>query len=87
MTEDLSEVSTGDFSFFLQRYYEKTWCDNTMMFIDVEDAAVWRSHIDNVLSAKNFGAARVRGPTDEGYALVTHLWDPSGVLWHIAQSK
>lgn len=87
LTADLTEVQLGDFSFFLQRYYKKEWCESSMMFMDVADAAAWRDRIDKVIASADFGEAHAKGPSDQAYALVTHMWDPSGVLWHIAESK
>ncbi len=85
--DGLAEARLSHFRFYLQRYYHQDWCHNTMMFMDVRDAAAWRQRIDAVITSDEFDEARATGPKDEGYAMVTHMWDPSGVLWHIAQSK
>lgn len=57
-----------------------------MLYMDVRDASAWKDRIESVLNEGGFGSARVKGLSDEGYAMVTHMWDPSGVLWHLAQS-
>ncbi|MEM9878181.1 MAG: glyoxalase [Pseudomonadota bacterium] len=85
ITPDLTDVSLGDHHFLLQRYYEKTWCENTMLFLEVDDAAAWRAHIDAVLAADDYGEARALGPKQDGTSLMTNLIDPSGVLWNIIQ--
>ena len=83
---NLAELQLGECKFFLQRYYQKQWCNNSMLHMTVADANAWYQHIINVLGEGKYGAARVNEPKEEGYgALVTHFWDPSGVLWHLAQ--
>lgn len=85
-SESLSELAFMDCKFYLQRYYQEDWCNNSMLHMTVDDAEAWYHHIQEVLEKKAYGAARVKPPKVEGYgALVTHFWDPSGVLWHLAQ--
>ena len=36
--EDLAELEIGGCRFFLQRFYQKAWCNNTMLHITVDDA-------------------------------------------------
>jgi len=83
---NLAELQLGGCKFFLQRYYQEDWCNNLMLHMTVNDARVWYEHVKQVLSLRPFGAARVAEPKLESYgSLVTYLWDPSGVLWHLAQ--
>lgn len=83
---DLAELELGECRFFLQRYYQKEWCNNMMLHIRVPDTHAWHRKITEVLAARSYGAARVNPPKHEEYgATVTHCWDPSGVLWHLAQ--
>lgn len=35
---DLAELQLGDHRFYLQKYYQRQWCDNTMLHITVNDA-------------------------------------------------
>lgn len=82
----LAELELGDCRFYLQRYYQREWCHNTMIHLTVDDAAAWFERCRAVLAERAYGAARVRAPRRADYgALVTHLWDPSGILWHLAQ--
>ena len=85
---ELSELQLGTCKFYLQKYYQRDWCNNSMLHMTVDDAKVWYEHIEEVLSRGTYGAARVSEPKLEDYgALVTYLWDPSGVLWHLAQHQ
>jgi hypothetical protein len=83
---DLAELELGDCRFYLQDYYQKQWCENSMLYITVEDAEAWHEHVVTVLDTRTYGSARVKAPELQDYgALVTHVWDPVGVLLHFAQ--
>lgn len=83
---DLAEFELGNCRFYLQKYYQRKWCENSMLHITVEDAEAWYRHVAAVLDKRKYGAARVREPSAQSYgALVTFVWDPVGVLLHFAQ--
>ena len=83
----LAVLELADNRFYLQNYYAKDWADNFMMHITVEDAHAWWHHALNVINQGGFKHARVKKPKEEPYgAVVTYVWDPSGVLLHFAQS-
>ena len=83
---DLAELQLGNHCIYLQKYYQRKWCQNSMLHITVEDARNWYEHAVKVLEARTYGAARVRAPTEQSYgALVTFVWDPAGILLHFAQ--
>ena len=87
---NLAELEMGDRRFLLQRYYDKTWCENTMLHITVDDAQAWYEHARDVVESGSFASApgepRVTPPRREDHgALVTCVWDPAGVLLLFAQ--
>jgi len=83
---DLAELELGNNRFYLQKYYQRKWCENSMLHITIEDAEAWYKHVTAVLEVRSYGAARVRPPKEQDYgALVTFVWDPVGVLLHFAQ--
>ena len=83
---DIAELELEGSSFYLQKYYQKDWCENTMLYIAVEDAEAWYKYVTTVLENNSFGDARVQAPIKQDYgALVTFVHDPSGVLLHFAQ--
>ncbi len=85
-TGDIAELELGNCRFDLQDYYQRQWCENSMLHITVEDAEAWHRNAQNVLASRTYGAARVKAPEMQDYgALVTHVWDPVGVLLHFAQ--
>jgi hypothetical protein len=84
--ESLAVLEIADQRFYLQNYYNKEWADNFMLHVSVEDALAWKEHVSTMQSEKIFQNIRVDGPNQESYgALVTYVWDPSGVLLHFAQ--
>jgi len=59
-----------------------------MLHLRVADAFEVYSQLHTVLAEHTFGSARVRSPELQDYgALVTFLWVPSGVLWHLAEDR
>lgn len=84
--EDLALFNLGGFRFYLQRHHAKEWADNAMLHISVEDAAACHAAISELLESGRFPGARVVPPKHEPYgATVTYVWDPVGVLLHLAQ--
>lgn len=84
--ESLALFNLAGSRFYLQRYYVKEWAENSMLHISVQDAARCFSDITGLVESGRFPSARVAAPKREPYgALVTYVWDPSGVLLHLAQ--
>ncbi len=84
--DDLALFNLGGSRFYLQRYHAKEWADNTMLHISVQDAAACHAAIPALLGSGRFLGARVVSPKQKPYgAMVTHAWDPVGVLLHLAQ--
>lgn len=82
----LALLENGHHRFYLQRYYVKEWAENTMLHISVDDARSSHAQISALLRSGRFPDARVAEPKHEPYgALVTYVWDPTGVLLHLAQ--
>ncbi len=83
--DGLALLSLGGSQFILQDFYVKDWAENSMLTVDVVSAADWHEHVSAVLAGRDYGPARVAEPRNEGWAVVTYVWDPSGVLLHFAQ--
>ena len=78
-------LSLGGSQFVLQDHYVKEWAENSMLTVEVVSADDWYRHVSDMLRAATYGDARAAEPKDEGWARVTYVWDPSGVLIHFAQ--
>lgn len=81
----MTHFQLGNFAFILQDYYVKDWAENFMMHLMVQDLDAWWTHIDALKLAERFGVGAPRAPKLEPWGLrVSYLFDPAGVLWHIA---
>jgi len=81
----LSLLELGGHRLMLQDHYDRAWAENSMITVEVASAADWFTHVGDVLATGEYGEARAEPPRDEGWATVTYVWDPSGVLLHLAQ--
>lgn len=69
-----------------KRHYVKEWAENSTLHISVQDTATCFANITELVESGRFPSVRVAPPKLESYgALVTYVWDPSGVLLHLAQ--
>ena len=85
-SEDLAYVRHGATSFLLQAFYEAGHANNFQMHLLVENVDDWHAHIRASGVESRFGVA-VGEPEDRPWAMRDFtLFDPSGVLWRIAQN-
>ena len=81
----LVEMHLGQYSFLLQDFYVAQWADNFMMHMMVDDLPAWWRHIASLNLAARYGVENPRAPKREDWGLdVAYVFDPAGVLWHIA---
>lgn len=84
--DDLALFNLAGSRFYLQRYYVKEWAENCMLHISVRNAARCFADITGLVESGRFPSVRAAPPKQEPYgAWVTYVWDPSGVLLHLAQ--
>lgn len=75
-------------SFILQRGYDKTWAENTMLQLLVDNVDAWWERIAALDLAKNFGVQSPKPPRMQPWGLrVAFVYDPCGVLWHISERR
>ncbi|GJL81218.1 MAG: glyoxalase [marine bacterium B5-7] len=84
--ESLAEFEAGDARFFLQNFYVEQWASNSMLYIDVDDAGAWYGRVQELIASGDYPGIRATPPRQQDYgAVVSFVWDPSGVLLHFAQ--
>ena len=83
-SEGLAVFKTGDFSFYLQNFYQKEWAENFMMFMEVEDVDQFWEYLLSLKLNKDFPTIKLRKPQTEDWGRECILIDPTGVLWHFA---
>ena len=85
---DVTIFGVGDSAFILQQYYKKEWAENCMMQMMVDDLDAWWKRIETLNLPKRFGVRPPKPPAMQPWGLrVGYVWDPSGVLWHVAQRR
>jgi hypothetical protein len=85
---DVAIFGVGPSAFILQRYYQKDWATNCMMQLMVDDLDAWWAHIDALDLPGKFGVQAPKAPSMQPWGLrVAYVYDPAGVLWHIAQRR
>jgi hypothetical protein len=83
--DSLAAMHLGSHSFLLQKYYVEEWAGNFVMHMLVDDLDAWWQHLTSLNIASRYGVESPRAPKLESWGLnVAYLFDPSGVLWHIA---
>ena len=82
---NMSVFTIHDFAFYLQNAYVKDWIDNTMIFLEVDDASrYWRELSALKLDAKYKGV-RLTPTKEHDWGKECFLHDPSGILWHFGE--
>ncbi len=85
---EVAIFNAGSGGFIIQRGYEKAWAENTMMQLMVDDLDAWWKHITALDLPANFGVQPPKPPVMQPWGLRTvYVYDPSGVLWHVAQRR
>jgi len=86
--DQLASMQLGPFAFLLQDYYAEGFAGNFMMHLLVKDLDAWWTRIAALDLAAKYGVRPPTPPAMQPWGLrVAYGVDPSGVLWHIAQSR
>lgn len=76
----------GHVSFLLQDFCAESFAENFMMHILVEDVDAWHDQVVASGVASKYGV-KLTGIEAQPWRMRDFcLWDPSGVLWRIAQN-
>lgn len=85
LSPEMSLFRTGETGFYLQNAYVKDWVDNTMIFLEVDDAdRYWKELAALDLTSKYEGVRLVPVRVDY-WGKECFLHDPSGILWHFGE--
>ena len=85
-SDDLAYVRHGKTSFLLQAFDAPAFIGNYQMHLLVENVDDWHAHVTSAGIAARFGV-KVGAPQDQAWAMRDFtLFDPSGVLWRVAQN-
>jgi uncharacterized glyoxalase superfamily protein PhnB len=85
---EVAIFNVGSGGIILQRYYQEQWAQNTMLQLMVDDLDAWWEHISALDLATQFGVQSPKAPAMQPWGLrVAYVYDPCGVLWHVAQRR
>jgi hypothetical protein len=85
---DVAIFAVGVGAFILQRYYQQEWAENCVMQLMVDDLDAWWEHIESLDLPATFGVRPPKPPMMQPWGVrVGYVFDPCGVLWHIAQRR
>jgi len=85
---DVAIFEVGPSGFILQQYYQQQWAQNCMMQLMVDDLDAWWAHIQALDLPGRFGVQAPRPPAMQPWGLrIVYVFDPSGVLWHVAERR
>ena len=73
--------------FYLQKYYVKKWCDNSMVFLEVDNVDKCFADLLTRDLPNKFKGVKLSPIKSFDWGRECFLHDPSGVLWHFAQFK
>ena len=85
---EIAEIQVGASRFLLQKFYVAEHAGNFMMSLSVVDADSWWELIQQREMAKKYPGIMCKPPALQPWGIrVLYLSDPSGVLWHITDSR
>jgi hypothetical protein len=85
--DDIAELQMGSFRFLLQKFYVAEHAGNFMMSLGVEDVDACWEYIQQREFTKKYPGIMCKAPAMQPWGIrVLYLSDPTGVLWHIAES-
>jgi len=86
--DSLASMELGPFAFLLQKFEAEGFATNFMMHLLVRDVQSWWSRIESLNLAARYNVQAPSAPALQPWGLVvSFVFDPSGILWHIAQNR
>ncbi|MGL4230813.1 MAG: VOC family protein [Casimicrobium sp.] len=84
--DEVAYFHVGECSFLLQNFHAVEHTENFMMHLLVENVDDWHAHLTKENIAKRFNV-KIGALVDQPWKMRDfELFDPSGVLWRIAQN-
>ncbi len=85
ISHNMSVVKMGSAAFYLQDAYVKDWIDNTMVFVEVDDASRYFDELSALDLPGKYTGAKLIPVRTEPWGRECFLIDPSGILWHFGE--
>ncbi|MGG9963131.1 hypothetical protein [Ferruginibacter sp. SUN106] len=75
---------SGECKFILQEYNDKTFAENLMLTVKVDDVAAFRNSVIEKQLPEKFGI-KLGAITQQPYGKEVNIIDMAGVCWHFVQ--
>ena len=85
ISSDMSFFETHQLGFYLQDYYVKDWVDNSMIFLEVDNAERYWHELKALGLTSKYQSVRLTPIKEYDWGRECFMHDPSGVLWHFGE--
>lgn len=85
LSPQMSVFKLGELAFYLQNYYAQEWVDNTMLFLEVDDADRYYRELLALDLPGKYAGAKLTPVRVDTWGKECFLHDPSGILWHFGE--
>jgi len=85
ISPQMSVFKLGELAFYLQNYYAQEWVDNTMLFLEVDDADRYYKELLALDLPAKYAGAKLTPVRVDYWGKECFLHDPSGILWHFGE--
>jgi hypothetical protein len=82
---NMSYFSKDRCGFYLQDAYIKDWIDNSMIFMEVDDAYSCWKEIQSLNLAARYNGVKLTPVREFDWGRECYMHDPSGILWHFGE--
>lgn len=76
---------SGNLCFYLQDYYKKEWCENSMLFLEVEQLDAYWEAVKILGLPEKFKGVKLSDIKKDDWGREFFLHDPAGNLWHFGE--
>jgi catechol 2,3-dioxygenase-like lactoylglutathione lyase family enzyme len=84
---NMSVFKTDGLAFYLQDSYVRDWIDNTMVFLEVDNADRYYRELLALNLPEKYEGVRVVATRSYDWGSECFLHDPSGILWHFGEFR
>jgi catechol 2,3-dioxygenase-like lactoylglutathione lyase family enzyme len=81
----MSLFKVNEMGFYLQNAYVKDWVDNTMVFLEVDDADRYFKELSALNLTEKYECVRLTPVRVDYWGKECFVHDPSGNLWHFGE--
>ena len=85
ISNDMSVFKTGTVGFYLQNAYVQDWVDNTMVFLEVDNANRYYQQLAALNLPTKYERVKLTPVRTYDWGRECFLHDPSGILWHFGE--